>query len=152
MSNDREEISEFLYHLSEKLDNELYEEFLASCDANFHYQVGAFSPELGKEMIWLDHDYKEIRNLMLLIHQHVRMKGEFTRNVSMVRVKNIEQECYEVRSQVMVMHTDQYGTTKLFAIGSYSDKITRQQDQLRLLERKVHLHTRNLGPGIHVPV
>ena len=74
MSDYREEIGDFLYLLSEKLDEELYEDFLSLCDADFHYQVSAFSPELGKEMVWLDHDYKEIRNLMLLIHQHVRMK------------------------------------------------------------------------------
>ncbi|MEN6195915.1 hypothetical protein, partial [Bordetella pertussis] len=100
----------------------------------------------------LDHDYKEIRNLMLLIHQHVRMKGDFTRNISMVRIRAAEENCYEVRSQIMVMHTDQCGTTKLFAVGSYTDKVTRKQDQLRLLERKVYLNTRDLGSGIHVPI
>ena len=45
----------------------------------------------------------------------------------------------------MVMHTDQYGTNKLFAIGNYTDKVTRKQDQLRLLERKVYLNTRDLN-------
>ncbi|KDC47021.1 aromatic-ring-hydroxylating dioxygenase subunit beta [Bordetella bronchiseptica] len=152
MSDYREEIGDFLYLLSEKLDEELYEDFLSLCDADFHYQVSAFSPELGKEMVWLDHDYKEIRNLMLLIHQHVRMKGNFTRNISMVRIRTAGENCYEVRSQIMVMHTDQYGTTKLFAIGNYTDKVTRKQDQLRLLERKVYLNTRDLGSGIHVPI
>ena len=56
------------------------------------------------------------------------------------------------KSRFVVMHTDQDGATKLFATGLYQDQVTVKDQCTRLQNRTVYLDTRDLGPGIHVPI
>lgn len=57
-----------------------------------------------------------------------------------------------VHSSVLLIPTDTAGNSKLFAAGYYDDVIEPDGDALRIIERVVHLETRELGPGVYVPI
>ncbi len=50
------EIERLIYRSCRCLDEEDFAGYLDLCAVDFHYRITAHSPELRKEMIWLDHD------------------------------------------------------------------------------------------------
>jgi methanesulfonate monooxygenase small subunit len=147
-----EAISRLIYGAALQLDEEDFKGFLKKCGPLFSYRICTYSPELGKEMIWLDHDRESMKSLFSMLPKHVRMKGMFKRHVSIYRVDYNDDSQANVLSSVMVVHTDQDGISKLFAVGQYNDVIDVSGEEPQLIERVVRLDTRDLGPGMHVPV
>ncbi|AQV94089.1 hypothetical protein BJN34_09330 [Cupriavidus necator] len=150
MSN--ENINRLIYTSALKLDAEDFKGFLRHCGESFRYAIKAYSPELGKEMTWLDHGRNGMQDLFAMLPQHVRMKGRFKRHVSVYSVDRQEDGQARAHSSVLLIHTDPEGNSKLFAAGQYFDVIDLSGDAPRLVERVVHLETRELGPGMHIPV
>ena len=144
-------INDFLYDLSEFLDQESYPDFLGCCHEGFRYCVRAYSPELGKDMVWLDHDKASMANMTGMIAQHVRMGGTFTRQVGPARLRELGPGEYEAQAKFVVTHTDPAGRSLLFACGTYRD-VLADGERLLLKQRDVRLQTRSLGAGIHVPL
>lgn len=149
MSN--EDISRLIYGVALLLDSEDFKGFLSRCGKEFSYRICAHSPEIGKEMIWLDHDRESMKSLFSMLPKHVRMKGKFKRHVSIYSVDRDDSQA-KVISSVIVIHTDQDGVSKLFAAGQYNDVIDVSGEEPQLIERVVRLDTRDLGPGMHIPV
>ncbi|WP_077562455.1 aromatic-ring-hydroxylating dioxygenase subunit beta [Polaromonas sp. C04] len=147
-----EEINRLIYTSALKLDAEDFKGFLRQCGESFRYTIKAYSPELGKEMTWLDHGRKGMQDLFGMLPQHVRMKGRFKRHVSVYSVDRQEDGRAKAHSSFLLIHTDPEGNSKLFAAGQYFDVIDVSGDAPRLVERVVQLETRELGPGMHIPV
>lgn len=147
-----EAIHRLIYASALKLDGEDFKGFLRHCGESFRYAIKAYSPELGKEMTWLDHGRKGMQDLFAMLPQHVRMKGRFKRHVSVYSIDRHEDGSAKVHSSVLLIHTDPEGNSKLFAAGQYDDVIDLSGDAPRLAERVVRLETRELGPGMHIPV
>ena len=135
-----------------KLDAEDFKGFLRHCGEGFRYAIKTYSPELGKEMTWLDHGRKGMQDLFAMLPQHVRMKGRFKRHVSIYSIDHQEDGSVKAQSSVLLIHTDLEGNSKLFAAGQYEDVIDLSGDTPRLTARVVRLETRELGPGMHIPV
>jgi len=150
MNND--DITRLIYASALKLDAEDFKGFLRHCGESFRYVIKAYSPELGKEMTWLDHGRKGMQDLFAMLPQHVRMKGRFKRHVSIYSVELQEDGSVKAHSSVLLIHTDPQGCSRLFAAGQYLDVIDMGGDMPRLAERVVQLETRELGPGMHIPV
>jgi methanesulfonate monooxygenase small subunit len=148
-----EAIHRLIFNSAVKLDAESYKAFLALCTEDFHYSVVVYSPDLGKDMCWLEHGRKGMQDLFAMIPQHVRLKGRFRRHVSVYFVDaDSAGATATVVSSVMLIHTDQAGVSKLFAAGQYEDTVSLLGDTPRLHKRVVRLDTRDLSPGIHIPV
>lgn len=147
-----EDISRLIYASAMKLDAEDFKGFLRFCGENFRYAIKAYSPELGKEMTWLDHGRKGMQDLFAMLPQHVRMRGRFKRHVSVYSIDRLEDGGVKVHSSVLLIHTDPEGKSVLFAAGHYEDLIDTSGASPRLGQRVVNLETRELGAGMHIPV
>lgn len=147
-----EAIHRLIYTSALKLDAEDFKGFLRQCGESFRYAIKTYSPELGKEMTWLDHGRKGMQGLFAMLPQHVRMKGKFKRHVSVYAIDHLEDGRVKAHSSVLLIHTDPDGVSKLFAAGQYFDVIEVSGEAPRLVERVVQLETRELGPGMHIPV
>ena len=58
MSITSEDVRAFIGRTCLMLDDEDFGSFLKFCTDQFAYRVTTYSPELDKEMVWLDHDRK----------------------------------------------------------------------------------------------
>lgn len=134
------------------LDSEKFEEFLSLCVPEFRYKITAYSPEIRKEMTWMDHDYEGMEALLKMVPQHLRRLGNLLRHVSVGPIV-IGEQSVQVTSTFQVIHTDLHGRSDLFVAGRYFDEIVSvHSDRLALKSRRVHLDTRDLGIGSHVPI
>ena len=104
MSNLDETVRSFLGASCLALDDQDYPTFLQHCDEGFHYQVKAYSDELGKEMVWLEHDRKGFESLLSMIPNHVRMQGRFSRQVVPSKWTS-GSDGIEVTSHLSMFHT-----------------------------------------------
>ena len=142
MSNDA--IQRLIYSAALKLDAEDFKGFMRECGDEFKYSIRAYSPELGQDMVWLEHGHKGMQDLFAMLPQHVRIKGRFKRHVSVYFVDRDEGGRARAHSSVLLVHTDPEGNSRLFAAGQYEDVIETAGDTPRLLERVVRLETREL--------
>ena len=147
-----EAIAQLIYSAALKLDAEDFSGFLSQCDDEFRYSIRTYSPELGQDMVWLEHGLKGMQDLFVMLPQHVRMKGRFKRHVSIYSIDKDDDGHVRANSSVLLVHTDIEGRSKLFAAGQYDDIIEAEGETPCFLERTVRLETRDLGPGMHIPV
>ncbi len=134
------------------LDAEAFDDFLALCTPDFHYQVRVTSPELGQDMIWLEQTREELGKLFSALPEHLTRQGQLTRQVSVANTIEAA-DSLRVTSTFSVFHTDNNGRTAVMAVGRYHDEIViDDKGELRLRRRDVDLHTRDLGIGSHVPL
>lgn len=145
------EIPNLIYKSCLLLDQEDFKGYLTLYDDEMRYAVETYSPELRKDMVWLDHDRGEMNHLIKMLGQHVRMLGRFSRHASVYAVEGSDEKWTAI-SSLMLHHTNPDGETKLMAVGRYDDEIVVKNKKPLLASRKVVLQTRDLGPGIHVPI
>lgn len=150
---DRTAIQDVIYQTCLLLDEKNFDAFLDLCDDEFRYTITTYSTEIRKDMIWLDHDKKGMRNLFDQLPRHNSDHSPITRhaNVYKVEVDEGRREASAV-SVLQVYKTDlDGGATTLFAVGKYVDTIKLDSGKPRLVKRVVKLDTRMLGIGYHIP-
>lgn len=147
----RDELQSLVYSSCLALDQEDFKTYLGLFDQDMRYSVGTYSPELRKEMIWLDHDRGEMGHVFKMLSQHVRMPGSLSRHASVYTITQSEKG-WQIVTRVMLHYTDPDGSTRLMAVGSYEDEVLEKDGRPLLTHRHVKLDTRDLGPGIHVPI
>jgi len=142
-----------LADVASHLDAEQWDDFLTCCNGEFQYKVTAFSAALGADMVWLEHDVKELKEMFSMIPKHVRMRGVLRRHVSPARITLIDGGEVSAASTVLLVHTAESGETKVIASGRYFDRIAFDApDTPHLVSRHVALDTITWNPGLHVPV
>lgn len=150
MASDQE-IRELVYRTTSALDAEDFESFMALCAQDLDYRITAFSPEIRKEMIWLDQDYEGMQSLLEMVPQHLRRLGTLKRHVSVYFIERDDEGAEAtVTSSFLVVHTTPEGQSSLFVAGTYFDQI--DLGSMKLKSRKAHLETRDLGIGSHIPI
>ena len=148
---ERQQIEELIYRSCLALDDRDYKGFLDLCDTAFRYKVAAYSPEIRKEMVWLDHDRKGMETLFTNLPRHNSDHAPLVRHATVYTVK-VSGAQAEVVSALQVFRTAlDGGATELFAVGKYLDRLKLGPDGARLVERTVKLDTRMLGIGYHIP-
>lgn len=151
--NSRQAIEELIYRSCLVLDDKDFKEYLDICDPGFRYTITAHSPEIRKDMIWLDHDKKGMESLFNNLPKHNSDHSPLTRHATVytVDVDDAKKQA-KVVSAIQVFKTSlDGGVTELFAVGKYIDTVNLDGASPKLLNRVVKLDTRMLGIGYHIP-
>ena len=151
MAASDEDIRALVWRTCHAMNEEDFDGFLSFCAPSFRYRITAHSPEIDKEMIWLDQDYDGLAALLEVVPHHLRRVGRMHRHVTVGVIERDGSEA-NVTSSFLVIDTNLEGQSQLFAAGLYEDRIeTEGEAAPRLLQRRVKLETRDLGIGSHVP-
>ena len=147
----RKAVEELVYRTCLALDAKDYKAFLALCDDEFRYTISTYSPEIRKEMVWLDHDRKGMETLFTNLPRHNSDHSPLTRHATVYTVDE-KPSSAEVVSAIQVFRTAlDGGATELFAVGRFHDTVRLDGASPRLARRVVRLETRLLGYGYHIP-
>ena len=128
----RAQIEELVYRSCMALDERDFKGFLELCDPGFRYKVTVYSPEIRKEMVWLDQDRRGMETLFTNLPRHNSDHSPLVRHATVYTVKMNGGEA-EVISALQVFRTALDGGTP------------------RLASRVVRMETRQLGFGSHIP-
>ena len=147
----RRQIEELVYRSCMALDERDYKGFLALCDPGFRYKVTAYSPEIRKDMVWLDHDRKGMETLFTNLPRHNSDHAPLVRHATVYTV-SIDGQQAEVVSALQVFRTAlDGGATELFAVARMVDIVKLDDGTPKLAQRVIKMETRQLGFGSHVP-
>lgn len=135
------------------LDDKQFSAYLELCDPAYHYKITAYSPEIRKDMTWLEHDKAGMQALFANLPKHNSDQSPLTRHVTVYTVKeDAAAQQAQVISALQVFKTSlDGGATELFAVGKLHDQIGLTDAGPKLLAREVRLQTRMLGFGYHIP-
>src|SRR5262245_10262209 len=147
----RQQIEELIYRSCLALDDRDFKAFLDLCDEGFRYKVSAYSPEIRKEMVWLDHDKKGMETLFTQLPRHNSDHSPLTRHATVYTVK-VDGEQAEVVSALQVFRTTlDGGATELYSVARLIDTVKLGGASPKLAQRLVKMETRQLGFGSHIP-
>ncbi|MBM3508098.1 MAG: methanesulfonate monooxygenase [Alphaproteobacteria bacterium] len=149
----RQAVEELVYRSCMMLDDKDWKGFLALCGEEFRYTIAAHSPEIRRDMVWLDHDRKGMDTLFANLPRHNSDHSPITRHATVYTVDadTAGREATAV-SALQVFRTQlDGGASELFAVGRMTDTIRLDGAASRLLRRVVRLDTRLIGYGYHVP-
>lgn len=147
----RQAVEELVYRSCLALDAKDYKTYLALCDEDFRYTISTYSPEIRREMVWLDHDRKGMATLFTNLPRHNSDHSPLTRHATVYTIEE-KGASAEVVSAVQVFRTQlDGGATELFAVGRFHDTVMLNGEAPRLARRVVRLETRLLGYGYHIP-
>jgi methanesulfonate monooxygenase small subunit len=149
---ERQAIEELVYRSCLALDTRDYKAFLALCDDDFRYTIATYSPEIRREMVWLDHDRKGMETLFGNLPRHNSDQSPLTRHATVYTVDVDGGTAATVVSALQVFRTQlDGGATELFAVGRLHDTVKLDGGEPKLARRLVRLETRQLGFGYHIP-
>lgn len=147
-------ISELIYRSCMALDDKDFGGYLALCDPAYHYAITAYSPEIRKEMTWLEHDHAGMKQLFGNLPKHNSDHSTLSRHATVYTV-TVDADAKQARvvSALQVFRTTlDGGVTELFAVGKMLDTVNlADAESPTLLDRNVRLETRMLGFGYHIP-
>ncbi len=147
----RKTIEELVYRTCLALDARDYKAFLGMCDDEFRYTITAYSPEIRRDMVWLDHDRKGMETLFTNLPRHNSDHSPITRHATVYTVE-MDGAQASVVSALQVFRTAlDGGATELFAVGRFHDTVKLNGAAPKLAHRTVKLDTRLLGYGYHIP-
>ena len=148
----RQAIEELVYRSCLALDDRDFKGFLALCDEDFHYTITTYSPEIRKDMVWLDHDRKGLDTLLTNLPRHNSDHSPITRHATVYTVDVGGDGTASVVSALQVFRTQlDGGASELFAVGRLHDTVKLNGAHPKLAKRVVKLDTRLLGYGYHIP-
>ena len=145
-------VRELIYRSCLRLDAGDFPGWLELCAPDFRYTITAYSPEIRKEMTWLDQDREGLEGLFKMLPKHNSDHSPLTRHASVYVVERDGDEATAVTSVVVYRTALDGGATDLFAVGKYFDTVSLQGDTPLLTGRNVRLDTRELGIGSHFPL
>lgn len=136
------------------LDARDFEGFLALCAEDFRYTVQVFSPEIRRDMVWLDHDKAGLATLFRALSRHQSDPAPLTRHATVYTVtfEDRDARALIVSALQVFRTTPDGGVTSLFAVGKVHDVVRVTDGKPLLTERTIRLDTRQLGIGTHVPI
>ena len=148
------EILGLIYRSCLNLDNQDFAGWLDLCAPEFRYTITTYSPEIRKEMVWLDHDREDMEGLFKMLPKHNSDHSPLTRHASVYLMEYDEaREAASAVTSLVVYKTHlDGGATELFAVGKYFDTVSLEGDAPLLASRNVRLDTRQLGIGSHMPL
>ena len=136
------------------LDAENYSEWVAAYADDFKYSIRAYSPEIRREVTWLEKDNKGLKLLFKQLPMHEKYKGQFRRILGWTDIVSQDDsaELFVVESGLCVYHTDLHGTSILYCTGKYQDQFRFESGVPVLCSGLVMMDTRRLPFGSHIPI
>lgn len=154
-------VRETIYRATLLLDDQKWEQWLELCDDSFHYAIKSFSPEINRDMIYLQGGRKDLATMVKLLPKHNTDHSPLKRHtvVYTVDVDEKAQTASAVSSFVVYQnlldgvnsHIDA-GESRLFLVGRYIDTLKLDNGQARFVKREVRLENRRLDKGSHWPI
>ena len=143
------------------MNEESWKDYLSLCDSqSFRYRVMNYSPEIRKEQVWADRDFKAMKSAFDLLPRHNTDHSKLTRHVNIYTV-DYDETAKEAKvvSALTIYRTQLDGTmsyiesgqTSLYVVGLYKDRIRFNGEGPKLVDRIVQLDTRQLDVGNHKP-
>jgi methanesulfonate monooxygenase small subunit len=156
----RSAIEELIYAGVLHLDAQRFEAWLALTTPTFHYRIVTYSPELRKDMTWLEHDRAGLAGLFELIPKHHVDHAQWHRQAVLYTLEEDARDGLRAITSFSVVRTsldagDSHvdgGSSQLFVVGRYHDRLALLDGRWQLAERTVRLETRQLGLGSHLIV
>jgi methanesulfonate monooxygenase small subunit len=147
----RLQAQELVYRSCLALDDRDFKGFLALCDPGFRYKVTVYSPEIRKDMVWLDHDRAGMELLFNNLPRHNSDHSPLTRHATVYTI-TMEGDQAQVVSALQVFRTAlDGGATELFGVARLVDTVKLDGGTPKLSARVVKMGTRQLGFGSHIP-
>ena len=160
-SDPRAVVTDAIYRATIALDDQQWNAWLALCTDDFHYAIKSFSPEINKDMTYLEHDRLGMKSLLDLLPKHNTDHSPLRRHTSVytVDVSPDGKAATAVSSFVVYQnmldgvnsHIDA-GESRLFLVGKYYDTLRLENGHARFVERIVRLDNRRLDKGSHWPI
>ncbi len=149
----RQGVEELIYGSCLALDAKDWKAYLALCADDFRYAISAYSPEIRRDMTWMDHDRKELETLFANLPRHNSDHSPITRHATVYTVTpQPAANEFAVVSALQVFRTLlDGGASELFAVGRFEDTVRLNGSGAKLVRRTARLDTRQLGYGYHVP-
>ncbi|HKP61886.1 MAG TPA: nuclear transport factor 2 family protein [Polyangiales bacterium] len=153
----RTEIAELIYRGAALLDERRFYDWLELTATQFQYRIGAYSPEIRKEMTWLEHDRAGLRAQFELLGKHHRDHALWFRQAVLQELTREGAESVRAITRLVIYQTAvdvgdvhvESGSTRLFAVARYHDRFVLEGGRWLLAERLARLDTRQLGIGTH---
>lgn len=152
-------VQDFIAQTCLALNANKWNEFLEQCDSeNFFYTIENYSPEIKKQQCWMRQNYDGLKHLINLLPKHNSDHAQLTRHITTYAVsQSNDRDIYETNTQFAIYRTEwdsdnshiKSGSTSLFVIGRYLDRIKLTSAGGRLIKRCVELETRQVGIGSH---
>lgn len=154
------EVERVIYGSCLQLDEQRFGAFLDLTTSDFRYRITAYSPEIRKQMVWLEHDRAGLAALFELLPKHHVNHAVWLRHAVIYQTHQETEETVHAVTSLAVYHTQvdvgdahlEAGSSKLFLVGRYHDSLRRTEGRWLLAERQVRLETRQLGIGTHLIV
>lgn len=154
-------VRDTIYRSTVLLDQQRWDEWLTYCDDAFEYAIRAWSPEINKDLTYLDLDRSGLANLIRLLPKHNTDHSPLTRHTSVYTV-DLDQgnRLAQAVSSVVVYQTlldginshIDAGQSRLFLVGKYLDTLKIEDDKAKFLSREVRIENRRLDKGSHWPI
>ena len=156
----RAAVEDVVYTGCVHLDAHRFGAWLDATAPEFHYRITAYSPDIRREMTWLDHDRKGLAAMIDLLPKHHLDGAQWLRQAVVGPVVAEADDRVSAISSLAIFHTavdvgDAHldgGSSRLFAVGRYYDRLQFAGGSWRLVERTVKLDTRQFGIGSHLVV
>jgi methanesulfonate monooxygenase subunit beta len=154
-------VTDAIYRATLALDDQKWDAWLDLCADDFNYAIKSFSPEINKDMTYLEHDRKGMKSLLDLLPKHNTDHSPLRRHtcVYAVDLSDDDTKATAVSSFVVYQnmldgqnsHIDA-GESRLFLVGKYYDTLKIEGGKARFVERIVRLDNRRLDKGSHWPI
>src|SRR6516225_8934403 len=79
-------VRDTIYRATMMLDDQRWDEWLDLCHGDFHYAIKSFSPEIRKDMIYLQCTRSEMEHLVRLLPKHNTDHSPLRRHTSVYTV------------------------------------------------------------------
>ena len=124
--------------------------YLDLCHPDFRYVISTYSPELRKDIVWLDHDKAGMKTLHDVLPLHASdhyLRLRMSRHVTVYTVDYGDNDTRAATvSGLQVFNTAKDGgVTDLMGIAKLYDTVALENGNAFLLSREVRLDTRMLG-------
>ncbi len=154
-------VRETIYRATAALDDQRWDDWLSLCAPDFHYAITSFSPEINKDMIYLQGSRKEMESMVHMLPKHNTDHSPLHRHTSVYTVDVAEDgKSAEALSSVVIYqnmldgvnsHIDS-GESRLFLVGKYKDTFNFEDGEAKFVQRQLRLENRRLDKGSHWPL
>jgi len=154
-------VRDTIYRATMALDDQKWEDWLAMCDDEFHYKITSFSPEINKDMIYLQGKLHEMQTLVRLLPKHNTDHSPLRRHTSVYTVDVADDLSSASAVSSFVIYQNMLdginsnidaGESRLFLIGKYYDTFKIEGGRAKFVRREVRLDNRRLDKGSHWPL
>ncbi len=153
-------VRETIYRSTIFLNSQNWMGWLEHCDPEFRYAIRSWSPEINRDMTYLELDRKGLESMVKLLPKHNTDHSPLTRHTSVYTVDVNGDATAKAVSSVVVYqnmldginsHIDA-GESRLFLVGKYLDTFKLENNKAAFLSREVRIENRRLDKGSHWPI